>query len=55
MTPLHYAAYYGHLEVVRLLLEHNAEVNSQDDNGYTPLFCASQQGNDFTALRSSHG
>uniref|UniRef100_A0A1B0FID0 Uncharacterized protein n=1 Tax=Glossina morsitans morsitans TaxID=37546 RepID=A0A1B0FID0_GLOMM len=37
MTPLHYAAACGHLECVRILLEHGAEVNTTDSKGYTPL------------------
>ncbi|KAL9928422.1 uncharacterized protein ACN427_005851 isoform 1-T1 [Glossina fuscipes fuscipes] len=37
MTPLHYAAACGHLECVRLLLEHGAAVNTTDSKGYTPL------------------
>ena len=36
-TPLSLAASYGHIDVVRLLLEHNADANSQDNIGYTPL------------------
>jgi len=35
--PLHSAAYYGKIDVVRLLLKHNADVNSQDDMGRTAL------------------
>ncbi len=55
MTPLYYAAYYGHLEVARLLLERNAEVNAQDDDGYTPFFCASASRNpDILQLLVDH-
>jgi ankyrin repeat protein len=41
MTPLHYAALCGHLEVAQLLLKHNAEVNAQGHNGLTPFLFAS--------------
>jgi len=43
-TPLHSAAYYGYVEVVRFLLEHNADVNSQDSKGHTSLHKASKSG-----------
>jgi len=36
-TPLHSAAYYGQVKVVRFLLEHDADVNSSDSAGWTPL------------------
>ena len=29
-TPLHLASFYGHSEVVQLLLSHNAHVNAKD-------------------------
>jgi len=35
--PLHSAANYGQVEVVRFLLEHNVDVNSRDSNHWTPL------------------
>ena len=34
------AAVGGHLEIVRVLLEHNADVNAQDNDGLTPLHAA---------------
>src|SRR5258708_37306756 len=37
-TPLHLAAFNGHLEAVQGLLEHNADVNSQNNEGRTPLY-----------------
>jgi len=35
--PLHSAVFYGQIDVVRLLLNHNADVNSRDDIDETPL------------------
>ena len=35
MTPIMYAARDGHTQVVALLVAHGAEVNAQDENGYT--------------------
>jgi len=47
--PLHSAAYYGQIDVVRLLLEHGADVESRDDIGETALYypgkdCGSRKG-----------
>ena len=36
-TPLHRAAYYGHKEIVVLLIAKGADVNVKNDVGYTPL------------------
>ncbi len=43
-TPLHYACEYGHSDVVRLLLEHGANMSLSDDNDWTPLDRACEQG-----------
>ena len=37
-TPLFFACYHGHLEVVRALLEKGANINKTDDDGRTPLY-----------------
>lgn len=34
-TPLIFAAREGHVNIVRLLLEHGADVDSADSRGYT--------------------
>jgi len=39
-TPLHYAASQGHMDVLKLLLDNNADINSQNGAGDTPLNCA---------------
>ena len=43
-TPLHWASLRGHLEVVRYLLEHGANVKAQDKDGSMPLHWASRKG-----------
>ena len=37
MTPLHYAAEYGHKDVAELLIAKGANVNARGKNGKTPL------------------
>ncbi|UCG33156.1 MAG: ankyrin repeat domain-containing protein [Phycisphaerales bacterium] len=44
MTPLHYAAYAGHLDTARLLIEKGADVSAAKNNGSTPLHGASLHG-----------
>lgn len=41
-TPLHHAAYAGHVEIIELLLEAGAEVDAPALNGGTPLMRAIQ-------------
>jgi len=43
-TPLHYAATYGHLAVMNLLLENNAYIDAASPNGSTPLMMAAGYG-----------
>ena len=42
LTPLHLAARHGHAEVVKVLLENEANVKARDKNGLTPLHTASE-------------
>eukprot|EP00501_MAST-03F_sp_TOSAG23-6_P001586 GSMAST32.ASY1.ANO1.1652.1 assembled CDS len=43
-TPLYVASEYGHVGVVRLLLDKGAGINHADHQGITPLYIASQNG-----------
>ena len=36
-APLHWAAYKGHLEIVKLLLDNHADANLQNNDGKAPL------------------
>ncbi len=42
LTPLHYAARYSHLQVVKLLVERGADVNARAEDGITPLHFAAR-------------
>eukprot|EP00241_Pyramimonas_parkeae_P007107 CAMPEP_0114252224 /NCGR_PEP_ID=MMETSP0058-20121206/15719_1 /TAXON_ID=36894 /ORGANISM="Pyramimonas parkeae, CCMP726" /LENGTH=305 /DNA_ID=CAMNT_0001366137 /DNA_START=380 /DNA_END=1295 /DNA_ORIENTATION=+ len=48
ITPLHDAAYYGHVEIVRLLLSKGAKVTAVDEDGSTPLHHAAESGHEET-------
>jgi ankyrin repeat protein len=43
-TPIHLSTAYGHLEIVKLLLERGADVHAVNDEGETPYQVALQQG-----------
>ncbi|KAI9147007.1 Vegetative incompatibility protein [Paramyrothecium foliicola] len=43
-TALQYACYYGHLEIVEVLLRYGANVDEPDVDGLTPLHNASRRG-----------
>jgi ankyrin repeat protein len=36
MTPLHWAAFNGHEQMAKVLLEYRAPLNIKENNGYTP-------------------
>ena len=43
-TPLHYAAFEGHLEVTEALVEAGARINDIDNDGKHALLLAAQEG-----------
>ncbi|KAJ1548822.1 hypothetical protein HK405_014554 [Cladochytrium tenue] len=49
LTPLHIATQGGHIEMVRLLLEHGAEKDARTKKQTTPLHWAAQNGHDRVA------
>eukprot|EP01006_Ploeotia_vitrea_P040626 TRINITY_DN66440_c6_g1_i1.p2 TRINITY_DN66440_c6_g1~~TRINITY_DN66440_c6_g1_i1.p2 ORF type:complete len:762 (-),score=494.43 TRINITY_DN66440_c6_g1_i1:84-2267(-) len=50
LTALHFAARYGYLKVLELLLGANADVDIQDKGGRTPLHYACSFGEDSAAM-----
>jgi ankyrin repeat protein len=42
---LHWAAWHGHLDVINILIEMEANVNAEDGEGLTPLHLAAFNGN----------
>lgn len=42
--PIHHAARNGDTEIVRLLIEHGADVNARNTRGHTVLYCAGGHG-----------
>ena len=53
MTALHIAAQNYDLEMSKYLIAHGAEVDAQDGNGNTPLWCAEFEGDTSTELQES--
>uniref|UniRef100_H3DQX0 Uncharacterized protein n=2 Tax=Tetraodon nigroviridis TaxID=99883 RepID=H3DQX0_TETNG len=45
-TPLHAAAFAGHVDCIHLLLSHDAPVDAVDQSGFTPLMMAAEKGRD---------
>src|SRR6202012_3679777 len=43
-TPLKEASHYGHLDIVQLLIDSGANVNSHDKQGWTTLHAAVSEG-----------
>ena len=43
-TPLHYAATYGHLDIMKLLIEQHAYIDAESPNKTTPLMMAAHYG-----------
>jgi len=55
-TPLHNAAYLGHVAVAKLLLEHGADIHARDNANWTPLHFAASGGHvDVVRLLLEHG
>jgi serine/threonine-protein phosphatase 6 regulatory ankyrin repeat subunit B len=59
-TPLHMASSHGHSDVIKMLLDHHADVshfvNNKDTSGWTPLHCASKEGkNACVQMLLEHG
>ncbi|MHC4119782.1 MAG: ankyrin repeat domain-containing protein [Planctomycetota bacterium] len=55
-TPLHEAAAYGHVKIVRLLLAEGADVNKHNEGGETPLHYAARHGHvKVMAILLDHG
>ena len=43
-TPLHYAAQYGCVRIVEILLQAGADKNAANEHGWTPLHYAARYG-----------
>jgi uncharacterized protein len=45
IRPIHLAVAGNHLDIVRMLIEHDVQINVQHDTGITPLHYAAKHGN----------
>jgi ankyrin repeat protein len=55
-TPLGLASWWGHLDIVKVLLEHGAQVNSQSYGAETPLYNAARVGHlEVVKVLIAHG
>jgi len=45
-APIHSAVAGGHRKIVKMLLDHRADPNIREHNGYTPLHAAAQNGDE---------
>ena len=48
--PLHWAAFYGHNNIVQLLLAHGAAINAQNKTGFTPIHHAVENNQKHTVI-----
>ena len=54
-TPLDIASFYGHIEIVKILLQLNVSVDEAHNKGFTPLMHAAHQGHlDVVMLLLEH-
>ncbi|GMT02479.1 hypothetical protein PENTCL1PPCAC_24653, partial [Pristionchus entomophagus] len=54
-SPLHWAAHFNNLEVMKVLLDHRSDVNCVDTEGCTPLHFAVQRGSEDGAIMLLEG
>lgn len=44
-SPLHYSIELGHVEIAQILINEGSEVNTKDNDDWTPLISAAKLGN----------
>jgi hypothetical protein len=54
LTPLHYAAYYGHVKVTRLLVNAGASLTVMDNRKMNPLQLAEMASLKLVSVQPSH-
>ena len=53
---MHIACYKGHVKIAELLMQHNAQIDAQEEDKWTPLHFASQNNMiDIVYLLLNHG